>query len=166
MIIVDKLFVDRSKWPPGPWDDEPDKMNWTTEAGLPGMIVRSDITGSLCGYAAVPSSHPWHGLPFNNTQMLMRISVHGGLTYAAPCEGRICHIPRLDEDDEVWWFGFDCCHGMDLAPSMIALFKDMPFSISTFGKYRDVAYVHGEVESLAKQLVHNAKRRRKHAGEE
>jgi len=153
MIIISQPFVDRSKWPKGPWDDEPDKMNWTTKAGLPGMIVRSEIMGNLCGYAAVPSSHPWHGLTFRDAKILMRISVHGGLTYSAPCEGRICHKAVADEEDDVWWFGFDCCHGMDLAPMMVGMFKDMPFSLSSIGKYRDVAYVYGEVEDLAKQLV-------------
>lgn len=142
------LTVDnKSKWGPGPWQDEPDKVNWRTEAGLPGMIVRGPM-GSLCGYVAVPPGHPAHGKAYNDVyDKLGGVSVHGGLTYAAACRGNICHEPEAGESESVWWFGFDCAHFGDLSPQFGREFG--------FGDdvYRDVSYVTAEVESLARQLV-------------
>lgn len=58
----------------------------------------------------------------------------------------ICHLPEPGEPDGVWWFGFDCAHSGDLSPlrEYEPLFND--------GAYRDIDYVTGEVQSLAKQL--------------
>lgn len=43
----------RVKWGPGPWDGEPDKMQWTDPAtGLDCLIVRNTL-GALCGYVGV-----------------------------------------------------------------------------------------------------------------
>ncbi len=151
MIVVDN-FVERAGWAKGPWDDEPDKLTWRTKSGLPGMIVRAELTGSLCGYAAVPPGHPWHGRFFTDPDILMRISVHGGLTYSEACQGRICHSASAGEEDDVWWFGFDCAHAFDLAPALMAN-SGLPRAVfHSYGVYRGVPYVRGEVESLAKQL--------------
>ena len=38
----------------------------------------------------------------------------------APEKSGICHIPDQGEPDDVWWLGFDCLHGGDLAPGMMA----------------------------------------------
>ena len=84
--------VDRSGFPPGPWDDQPDKIQWTTKAGLPGLIVRNSI-GSLCGYAAVNPGHPLHGTDYDKVPETYAIGAHGGLTYSNTCQddGLICH---------------------------------------------------------------------------
>ncbi len=59
-------FVDKSKWGEGPWLNEPDKMQWVDEdTGLPCLIVRNHgVTGSLCGYVGIDSSHPWFGVNY------------------------------------------------------------------------------------------------------
>lgn len=56
-------YEDKDAWPPGPWHNEPDKVQWMTEAGLPGLIVRGPL-GALCGYVGVPREHPWHGVEY------------------------------------------------------------------------------------------------------
>ena len=39
-------FVDKSDWDRGPWDDEPDKVQWQDVAtGLPCIAVRNDTLG-------------------------------------------------------------------------------------------------------------------------
>jgi hypothetical protein len=49
--------VDRTGWPAGEWDGEPDKLFWTdATTGLPCLIVRNRM-GALCGYVAVDSTH-------------------------------------------------------------------------------------------------------------
>lgn len=74
------------------------------------------------------------------------IDVHGGLTYASECRGRICHV--TEEGDHVWWFGFDCAHCDDVSPAMGMRLPE----IFNHGKYRDVGYVEGECRKLAAQL--------------
>jgi hypothetical protein len=72
--------------------------------------------------------------------------VHGGLTYA-----------EEDKETGEWVFGFDCSHGGDLSPSLLAtLMKvmenyDMDLHLRAT-KYRTFEYVKGQVKSLSKQL--------------
>lgn len=55
----------KSYWGPGPWANEPDKLNWIDpETGLDCMIVRNRA-GNLCGYVGVPESHPWFGVGYS-----------------------------------------------------------------------------------------------------
>lgn len=54
--------MDKSTWGDGPWQHEPDKVQWTDEAtGLPCLAVRNRF-GAWCGYVGVDEDHPWHGL--------------------------------------------------------------------------------------------------------
>lgn len=147
----------RKCWPKGPWDNEPDRVEWKTAAGFPGLIVRSVTSGALCGYVGVPPGHPAHGADPGD----LWLSVHGGITYAEHCSGHICHKPAPGEPDEVFWIGFDCGHGGDRKPALegvvahdcaqhgMAVLRDSRASAT----YRDLAYVRAEVEDLAKQLA-------------
>lgn len=150
--------VDRTHWPPGPWNDEPDREEWKTKTGLPGLIVRNGL-GGLCGYVAVPPGHPLHGKDYDAPD----VRVHGGLTFAAGCreDGPICHKPAPGEPDNVWWFGFDCVHSGDWAPPSYppgllgSRDRALPAPAGSpwpADVYRDLAYVRAEVESLAGQL--------------
>lgn len=150
--------IDKSKWPAGEWNGEPDKMQFVDEAtGLPCLIVRSPSGGHLCGYVGVPSSHPWHGKEYDNYD-LIRPDVHGGLTFSEHCtpsadEGRgICHIVEDGEDDKVWWFGFDCAHLGDISPGYISMRGNDPMS-----SYKSIRYVELEVAALARQCADAAK---------
>ena len=144
-------------WPDGPWMTEPDKLNWKTEAGLPGMIVRNR-SGALCGYVAVTKEHPLYRVEYSSGDWPDspegQIDVHGGLTYSAACRGSICHVPEPGEPDNVWWFGFDCAHCGDWTPAEMApylgSYRTMPGGRE---QYRDIEYVKREVESLARQLA-------------
>lgn len=149
---VKEHVIDRTSWTSGPWDSEPDRIQWKTAAGLPGLIVRN-YSGALCGYAAVPPGHPLHGADYDDA----RVDVHGGLTYADACreDGPICHVPEPGEPDDVWWFGFDCNHYQDLAPGLDATLRKVGHEPTRIGGevYRTIDYVTAEVESLARQLV-------------
>ena len=51
---------DKSKWGPGPWEGEADKLQFTDpETDLPCLIVRNQL-GALCGYVGVLETHPWY----------------------------------------------------------------------------------------------------------
>lgn len=171
-ILKEETFVDKTGWVEGPWMSEPDRVEWRSEAApdIALLIVRGNM-GQLCGYVGLPPGHPWHGKDY----MQPDVSVHGGLTYASPCdeEGRICHVPQPGEPDAVWWLGFDCAHGGDYwymqhgPNSEVAqkiggimgsgVYTPPPPSedrwLSLQGTYRDLAYVRAEVESLAAQCV-------------
>ena len=57
--------VDKSQWGDGPWQSEPDKIQWQDAAtGLPCLIVRGPV-GALCGYVGVPKTHPAYGLHYD-----------------------------------------------------------------------------------------------------
>ena len=149
--------MDRTGWPAGPWDSEPDKVSWTDEAtGLPCLIVRPNPHfGGLCGYVAVEPGHPWHGKDHD----ALDVDVHGGLTFSASCaddepiEKAVCHVPEPGKPGDVWWFGFDCGHAWDVQPAMLARYPEFGFEPRGFGaSYKTVAFVRHECEQLAQQL--------------
>ena len=49
MQRIEYRTIDKSQWGEGPWQDEPDKIQWQDEeTGLPCLIVRGHM-GFLCG---------------------------------------------------------------------------------------------------------------------
>lgn len=160
--------VDKSDWPRGPWDDEPDKVQWRDEAsGFACLIVRSHL-GTLCGYVGVPAGHPWHGLYCERVRMPGASSAryddagdpraHGGLTFAGACQHGadpargICHVPGPGDPDDLWWLGFDCAHLYDLVPALGRFHLPDPSVI-----YRDLDFVAGAVAALAEDAAKAAR---------
>lgn len=139
-------WMDRSTWMTGgPWDDEPDKKQWEDpETKLPCLIHRGP-TGALCGYVGVPIESHLAGRDYND----LGVRVHGGLTFANKCaphsdnpEHGICHV--VPDDEEVFWFGFDCNHS-----------GDSDLLDSGWGdpaNYKCLRYVEYETTQLAKQI--------------
>lgn len=143
--------------PAGEWDSEPDKVHWIdSESDLDCLLHRGG-QGAWCGYVGVPAGHP----AFQKAYDDVNVEVHGGLTYADFCsvapdgkehpEEGICHVPVGGRPHRVWWLGFDCNHGGDLAPASLR-FDDLP---STFAGevYRTRAYAERQVTILARQLA-------------
>jgi hypothetical protein len=129
--------MDKLKAIPGPWNDEPNREEFK-HAGLDCLLLRGPM-GAWCGYAAVKPGHKLYKKPYSEAD----VRVHGGITYAEECQGEICH--ETEEEDKVWWFGFDCAHAFDLVPLM-------PFK-QDHSIYRDIAYVRDETKRLAEQLA-------------
>ena len=204
-------IIDKSDWPRGEWDNEPDKVQWFNKrAKLPCMIVRGPL-GSLCGYVGVMPRHMFHKVGYSSCpedcgenycehSPMTKLNVHGGLTFSNGCtpigvkewmehrsqlssaantaklyprgdaaraikewsgiinnyskwKGRmmarsICHVVSNGEPDDVWWFGFDCCHAGDLAPGM-----HFSERTRTSERYRNISYVTDECIKLANQLA-------------
>lgn len=170
MQTIEYRTVDKSAWGNGPWQDEPDKVQWQDEAtGLPCLIVRGPI-GAWCGYVGVAESHPWFGIAYSGRLDRVEteesdwdaptpeseIDVHWGLTFSDHCQegadesSGICHKPAQGEPDHVWWFGFDCAHCDDFAPGMHGSWRG--------GEYRTIDYVKRQVGRLAEQLSQPAAR--------
>lgn len=146
-------FTNRTEFPDGPWDDEPDLCIWQEpETGYLCAITRPRL-GTLAGYVAVPNDHPLHGVNYvEYTDNLSRIDVHCGLTYSAPTPYIAHGVPIADiasikfDGASNWWFGFDCAHSGDLSPGLSG-FEPMPGE-----EYRDIDYVRSETVNLARQL--------------
>lgn len=125
--------VDKSSWPEGPWTTEVDRIEWQNqETGFRCRIIRGFL-GALCGYVGVPKEHPCYRIPYGKCS---HFDVHGGLTYS----------DFMEEDESLWWLGFDCAHAGDFAPRFPEL------SMRLQAEYRDLDYVKNEVENLARQL--------------
>jgi hypothetical protein len=156
--------IDRTGWPKGPWDDEPDRVDWRTAAGYPAIALRHS-SGHWCGYVGVPVGHP----AYENGDECV-VDVHGGVTYAAKCSGRICHIPAPGESGDVFWLGFDFAHSGDASPERSDLKegwtrwskdgrtaywgpKAGALDQVVKGHYRDLRYVRVECERVGKQLA-------------
>lgn len=141
--------VDKAGWPDGPWNEEPDRTEWTTRAGLPAIAVRQGSGGHWCGYVGVPPGHPLHGKDYSD-ESFPDLEVHCGITYASKCQGEVCHVPKPGESDDVWWLGFDCAHSMDLSPRWM----EKSYRFHEYGAtYKQLGYVQGHCETLAKQLA-------------
>ena len=166
--------IDKSAWGPGPWQDEPDRVDFV-HAGFACFVRRVDPSGHLCGYVGVPREHPLYGVDFGN--LPDDLEAHGGINYAKPCceESGVCHVPEPGMPTDVWWLGFDCAHGFDLCPGRNAMYSqilvehaaDIPpevreafetmlsADVPNFlrERYRDLPYVRRQIESLAEQLA-------------
>jgi hypothetical protein len=143
--------IDKSAWGDGPWQDEPDRVDFVHAGFACFANRRGDGLGFFCGYVGVPREHPAYGKNYNDVD----VEVHGGLTYANPCDGEICHVPESGMPDDVWWLGFDCGHAGDLGPGLRATLRrlEVPETCSIFrDEYRDLAYVRRQIEQLAEQL--------------
>lgn len=160
---TEERYTDKSTWGPGLWQDEPDRVEWRYHGTprFPLLIVRGP-SGALCGYVGVPPGHSYHGGKYGGAD----VYVHGGLTYGAACQdgGKICHVARAGEPDDVWWLGFDCAHCDDYCPGSAAWererYPDEPHMWTRDGgyhRYASLLYVKAEVERLAEQCARVAK---------
>lgn len=162
-------FADKSGWGDGPWQHEPDKVQWVDEAsGLDCLAVRNARMGHWCGYVGVAEGHRFFEVGYDDCpddcgkewcehRPESALDVHGGITYSEFCqegaeETGICHRPFEDRSERIWWLGFDMAHAGDLSPSM------NQFHLERYGHprhdlYRPLDYVRTECAQLAGQLA-------------
>jgi len=168
MKTMEWTNVDRTGWPSGQWDGEPDKVQWQDQAtGYPCLAVRHRFSGHWCGYVGVQVGHPAYEKGYDEVAVKNEDGedtypdVHGELTFADRCQpgedhGKgVCHLPEPGESDSVWWLGFDCAHCDDYGPRDAVYARDRSeecFSLSYRRSYRTLDYVKSQCAGLAKQL--------------
>ena len=136
--------VDRTGFPKGEWDKEPDRVDFE-HAGYACLLLRNSL-GNWCGYVGVPLNHPVCQMDAANI-----LEVHGGITYSGICSPPICHVPQPGMPVEVRWFGFDCAHSGDLTPGMYRLKALGP--PPDFLHYWNAEEAQNETKQLAVQLA-------------
>lgn len=117
--------------------------SWTTEAGLPAVILLVNDGSHHCGYVALPDDLA--DKDFMNYDSETFISVHGGVTYQDV-------LSQLDDKIAI---GFDCAHCGDLMKCP-EKYKGTPLEglyMYSEGVWRDEQYCTNECESMAKQLM-------------
>lgn len=81
MKTIEYHYIDKSTWGDGPWQTEPDKVQFQDEAtGLPCLVVRGPVTGAWCGYVGITEGHPEFGKDYH--EIKLPVGVHGGLTFS------------------------------------------------------------------------------------
>jgi hypothetical protein len=150
-LTEDRWAPPRSHWGDGPWQTEPDLVEWRFSGapGYPLLILRGGM-GQLNGYVGVPPGHPLHGgrrgFP--------------GVNWDGRCEG--LRIPTGDPP-VCWWLGFDCGHAHQYSPAMVGLGSFLarltgraaPRPVGEPHEYVDLESCRARVEALA-VLLHEA----------
>lgn len=150
--VLIRLFRQRTGWPAGPWDTEPDRVDWLDPIGARPCLALRNRLGAWCGYVGVEPEHSWYGQnPRSGRLAVANVIAHGRLTYAGsgalgPTDdlSLISHVAEPGESEDVWWLGFDCAHDTDIIPVFLAQGIVMPHT-----KYRTLDYVMYVCEALA-----------------
>lgn len=168
MTMGERIYrtIDKSAWGAGPWQHEPDKVQWVDQAsGLDCLAVRQASHGGWCGYVGVPEGHPLFGIGYGECTVNCGedwcghdpetlFAVHGGITYSDLCQEdadeatAICHLPFPGRPERVWWLGFDTAHSGDYSPGYGWRYAGLDS-----GVYRDLDYVRSECARLAEQIA-------------
>jgi hypothetical protein len=153
MRTIKYQFVDKSDWERGPWDSEPDKIQWQDETTGLACLVRRGPSGAWCGYVGI-APHLRTLIPADGYGGY-ELHAHGVINYSALCDGDeehgICHVADPGEADPAFWIGFDCGHAGDIRPKWIPWNREHGFS-DLDNTYRDVAYAREQVTRLAAQI--------------
>lgn len=113
--------------------------------GMPCIIKRHS---AWCGYVGVPKNSRLDGKGYSFysqsengisklEEAINNIEVHGGLTFAG----------KRKENDDTWYFGFDCGHCDDLTKYDLEVDYDLGNR-----QYRNKEYVIKETKKLALQI--------------
>jgi hypothetical protein len=122
-------LIDRTGWPRGPWDAEPDLVRWIDPKTGLRCVVACSILGNLAGYVEVPQGHVWFG------EEPSVPGVHGGVNWSG------AKHPYAELGADGWWIGFDCGHLSDVTPG---IGNHWPGS-----EYRTIGYTQDECTKLA-----------------
>ncbi len=163
-IMYHKLCESKKKivFPKGKWIKELNLVRFKAY-GYHCVAARVPDLGHLCGYVAIDDNHPLHfkDYPLDHERYPDLIpesylNAHGGVNYSYASQG----VVSLNENDNLWWLGFDCAHFGDYVPynSSLALKKITGIDDLNTGMYgndflyKTMGYVKQECIKLAKQL--------------
>jgi len=166
LIKNPSYYTDKKNWGEGEWQTEPDIYQFRYK-GYWCVALRHPTNGNYCGYVLIKKGSKW-----DNDYNPLDIDCHGGLTYS----GKVYFSyglpnPEMITDlDSFNCIGFDCNHGGDFAPGMVASrkFMDQMFDydddelnyelklLRHYEKddiYRNLQYVKRQLEMIVDQIV-------------
>lgn len=128
----------RDRWGEGPWQGEPDHVEWVQ--GPIYCVIQRTPMGTLCGYVGVPHGHPLYGVTHTDDKIGL-LDVHGGLSFSAR------NLPGQGSqfDGHLWWFGFHCANKCDFVPE-----STMRAGTEDVQDYRNLSFVTNEVVCAAR----------------
>lgn len=137
-------IIDRTGWPAGQWDNEPDLAEGVDEeSGLSCVAMRNSL-GAWCGYVLVPSGNRYFGQRYQDIEGSDDYpDIHGGITFSGV----------LPDRPGTWALGFDCSHAEDYSPSyavILTMAGTVPMSFIEGTEYRTLDFVKQECAKLAK----------------
>jgi len=152
--------IDKSSWPRGEWNTEPDKVQWVDAAsGLDCLALRNPWAGHWCGYVGVPEAHRFHGKGVGECAAVEScgerycghcavafFDVHGGITFA---EG--CHEPTRDQ--------YDTLDALATDPSRVAEAAEYPQGdaarrIASFRAQSALSFEDWQADQQTKRICH------------
>lgn len=104
------------------------------------FVVVYNHMGFRCGYVRITVSHPWFGKEYDEIDA----DIHGGLSFAES------DVPCGKGDDDAYWVGFDCAHGIDAPDPLLPIEHSFPV---IGGTVRTQEYVEAECCSLCEQAA-------------
>lgn len=124
--------MDMSKFPEGPWKNEPVGPIVFEHAGMECLLRRGPL-GAWCGYVVIPQNHQLYGAEMMDDECV-DLMVHGGVTYSGK---------GINGCSDKFVIGFDCGHSGDIVPGL---------GFYSYDIYRDVDYATAETKKLAEQI--------------
>lgn len=130
----------RHRWGAGPWEAEPDHLEWA-EGSIYCVIQRTPM-GTFCGYVGIPHGHPLYGASYKDDRFAM-LDVHGGLSFSSR------ELPGTDKpfSGHLWWLGFHCANVYDYVPD-----SELNYGTKDIRAYKDRAFVVNEVNGVARWM--------------
>ena len=156
-IMHHKLCESKKKIgsPRGKWIKELNLVRFKA-FGYHCVVARIPNLGHLCGYVAIDDKHPLHLKDYPALIPNVKLYAHGGITYSYASQG----VVSINENDNLWWLGFDCAHFGDYLPYNSSLAMKQITGMDDLNSdmyggdflYKTVGYVKQECIQLAKQL--------------
>lgn len=135
------------------WENEPYLVEFVY-IGYNCLIWRNPALKFLCGYVGLPEGNKYYGVHYDEIDL----NVHGGFTFAGSFSGER-KSKCEDNNNNLWWIGFDCGHYGDYIPSMEEMFNYIDFDIEGAIEediYRNIDYVKSQIYGIVEQITYES----------
>lgn len=130
-------FANKSKFPNGIWNKEPDFCEWEMN-NLLCLAIRNMSFGFWTGYVGLPDTHILYNKNYNDLiNCDMKLDVYGGISLVGK-------LPKqFDKYNDRWWIGFETSQDIDLIP--ILTYDNFDKKIS----YKNFKFILKEINRIA-----------------
>jgi hypothetical protein len=151
--VISLEFLDKKKFPPGKWLNEPDLCHWNYD-NVSCLTVRDMSLGTWKGYVGVNKQHSFYGKTLESLSKIdeavtIYLAVYGGI-----CSAGKIPLKYKKYGSTLWWLGIETSFGNDYMPllKLDAVNTDMVKVVSS-QTYKDFSFIRRETKALAKCLI-------------